>query len=78
MQTVLGWDDDRSVPLLLLEDLSHTTWPPPWTPKRVETVQSTLADVASTVPPPWGMILRSVNEQTCPDGCVSGMIRSRS
>ena len=48
---LLGWSDgDR--PLLLLEDLSAHTWPPPWTAGAVEAVLATLADVAATPPPP--------------------------
>ena len=52
MPRMLGWDDDGLQPLLLLEDLSHATWPPPWTPSSVETVRLMLQDVASTMPPP--------------------------
>jgi len=31
MPAVLGWEDHPKRPILLLEDLSSWTWPPPWT-----------------------------------------------
>jgi hypothetical protein len=45
---LLGWDDDGSQPLLILEDLSGASWPPPWTPNRVGAVLEMLADVRAT------------------------------
>jgi thiamine kinase-like enzyme len=33
-----GWDDDPVEPLLLIEDLSEATWPPPWTSALVDRV----------------------------------------
>jgi SAM-dependent methyltransferase len=43
---VRGWDDGEH-PLLVLEDLSHAYWPPPWEAGQVERVLSTLDDLAS-------------------------------
>jgi hypothetical protein len=34
--------EDGEHPLLILEDLSHAHWPPPWEPGQVERVRSTL------------------------------------
>ncbi len=52
MARMLGWaDGDR--PMLVLEDLSEATWPPPWTEARVASVLRTLREVASTRPPTW-------------------------
>lgn len=51
MPRVLGWEDDEQ-PVLVLEDLSHGFWPPPWTPQSVARVLTTLRRVASTSPPP--------------------------
>jgi hypothetical protein len=48
---LLGWED-AELPLLLLEDLSDEYWPPPWTPASIETVLTTLSEVAATPPPP--------------------------
>jgi hypothetical protein len=48
---LVGWDDHSDYPLLLLEDLSHGTWPPPWTPERISRVLDTLRTMASTTPP---------------------------
>jgi hypothetical protein len=35
----LGWEDDPEAPLLLIEDLSDATWPPPWTPRLIDQVR---------------------------------------
>ena len=34
----IGWEDHPSEPLLLIEDLSDATWPPPWTPALIDQV----------------------------------------
>lgn len=46
MPRCLGWHDDGTQPLLLLEDLRHAHWPPPWSPVHVEAVLNTLSTVA--------------------------------
>ena len=51
MPRMLGWGDDGEQPLLLLEDLSAATWPPPWTLAAIDAVRATLEDVAATTPP---------------------------
>jgi phosphotransferase family enzyme len=48
---LVGWDDDGSHPLLLLEDLSHAFWPPPWSDATIEAVWSGLRELRSTRPP---------------------------
>lgn len=48
---VLGWEDGDE-PMLVLEDLSGCTWPPPWTPERVTAVLAALEEVAAHAPPP--------------------------
>ena len=52
MARMLGWADGDQ-PVLVLEDLSKETWPPPWTDGRVASVLRTLGEVASTPPPSW-------------------------
>jgi 2-polyprenyl-3-methyl-5-hydroxy-6-metoxy-1,4-benzoquinol methylase len=52
MARVLGWEDDPERPLLLLEDLSHACWPPPWEPDEVERLLATLKRMAATRPLP--------------------------
>jgi len=52
MPRLLGWADGER-PMLVLEDLSSATWPPPWSDARVASVLQTLRDVAATPPPPW-------------------------
>lgn len=32
---LLGYDADRTLPILIIEDLSGATWPPPWTDSTV-------------------------------------------
>ncbi len=48
MAKLLGWEDDESKPMLVLEDLSHAHWPPPRRPGQVGGVVSTLAAVSRT------------------------------
>jgi hypothetical protein len=48
----LGFSDDPERPLLLLEDLSHARWPPPWLPGDPERLLDTLARLAATRPLP--------------------------
>lgn len=48
---LIGWIDD-SLPALLLEDLTHAVWPPPWNTTAIAAVQATLAEVAAVPPPP--------------------------
>jgi hypothetical protein len=45
MAEVIGWDDDGSTPLLLLEDLSEAVWPPPWTQATIDAVLETISRV---------------------------------
>ncbi len=42
MPRVLGWEDDGSLPILLLEDLSAGHWPPPWTPDSITQLLGTI------------------------------------
>jgi hypothetical protein len=48
---LLGWEDDGARPVLVLEDLTDSVWPPPWTRAGVEAVLATLERVAATPPP---------------------------
>ena len=53
MPRLLGWGDDHlDRPILLLEDLSHADWPPPWTQARIEQVLALISAVAATPAPP--------------------------
>jgi len=45
---VLGADPDSQVPILIIEDLSAATWPPPWTDKLVHQVLDTIAEMHAT------------------------------
>jgi hypothetical protein len=51
---LFGWDDDGLAPVLALEDLSGSTWPPPWDLARIDAVLTTLA-VVHAAPPPEGV-----------------------
>lgn len=48
---LIAFEDHSESPLLILEDLSHATWPPPWTTEQVERVLDTLSQVAASTPP---------------------------
>lgn len=50
MPTYLGAHDGRTT-LLVLEDLSGATWPPPWSPLRVDAVLASLDELHATAPP---------------------------
>jgi hypothetical protein len=49
MPRLLGWDDDGTRPVLLIEDLSAAVWPPPWDTSSIDAVRKTLDEVASTI-----------------------------
>ena len=53
MPRLLGFEDGGR-PLLVIEDLSAATWPPPWTPELVAAAKAALAELAAT-PPPGGL-----------------------
>jgi hypothetical protein len=53
MPRLLGFADGAQ-PVLVLEDLSAATWPPPWTPELVAAAKAALAELAAT-PPPGGL-----------------------
>jgi hypothetical protein len=53
LPALLAWDP-TSLPFLLLEDLSHARWPPPWGEGDPRRVVSTLERVHAT-PPPAGL-----------------------
>lgn len=48
---LVGFDDAGEWPLLVLEDLAHAEWPPPWTDARIDAVRATLAEVRAHPPP---------------------------
>jgi hypothetical protein len=45
---------DPSVPLLVVEDLSDATWPPPWTPRLLDALERLFEELAAT-PAPAGV-----------------------
>lgn len=48
---LLAWVGDEH-PILVLEDLSQHSWPPPWSRAQVDAVLETLSQIAATAPPP--------------------------
>ena len=58
MPRFLGWSD-KTVPVLLLEDLSRAHWPPPWLAGQVDGVLETLRLVSATPCPGWATPIRS-------------------
>lgn len=65
MPKLLGWQDADGVPLMLLEDLSAATWPPPWTSRMVSQVQEMLAEVQAAKPPAGLPTLESMRGELC-------------
>ncbi|MDX1689786.1 MAG: aminoglycoside phosphotransferase family protein [Acidimicrobiia bacterium] len=57
---LLGFDDHPIKPLMVVEDLTDSFWPPPWRPGDPELVEDALERIAAT-PPPQG--LRTVIER---------------
>jgi hypothetical protein len=51
MPCYIGWEDGAAT-VLVLEDLSDATWPPPWSPQMVDAVRTALADLRGVTPPP--------------------------
>src|SRR4029079_9173235 len=35
MPALVAWQDDETMPRLILEDLSSLQWPPPWSPRTI-------------------------------------------
>jgi hypothetical protein len=51
MPGYVGFSDDGTHPVLVLEDLSAATWPPPWDAERVGAVRRCIDAVAATDAP---------------------------
>ena len=51
MPAYVGWYDDGSRPVLILENLSAAAWAPPWDDARIGAVLACLQAVAATRPP---------------------------
>ena len=49
---LIGFDDDGTRPLLVVEDLSHADWSPTWTPERVALVRAALDELHASPAPP--------------------------
>lgn len=45
---VLGAEADETTPILIIEDLSHASWPPPWNERLVAEVVDTIAEMHAT------------------------------
>ena len=54
MPEFLGWHDDGTRPILMLEDLGKAVWPPPWITARVDAVLNAL-DLVRRAPKPKGL-----------------------
>ncbi|UYO00957.1 MAG: aminoglycoside phosphotransferase family protein [Devosia sp.] len=48
MPRLYGVDDDPDRPMLIIEDLSGATWPPPWTDDRLDAVLETIGVMHAT------------------------------
>lgn len=61
MPKVISWADD-GLPILVLEDLSDATWPPPWHSSQIDGVLSALGELARR-PAPEGLPRLADGEQ---------------
>jgi hypothetical protein len=52
LPVLLGFDDEGELPVLALEDLSGSHWPPPWPEGSVEAVVRALDELHEVEPPP--------------------------
>ena len=48
MPKLVGWEDDETQPVLIIEDLSDWQWPPPWNERRIELVLEQVAVMHNT------------------------------
>jgi hypothetical protein len=60
---LVGWRDTDGRTLLVLEDLGHAHWPPPWPPGMVDAVLEALDAVHATEPPPGLRALEGERER---------------
>jgi len=42
MPALVAWQDDETMPILILEDLSSLQWPPPWSPRTITMALDTI------------------------------------
>jgi hypothetical protein len=47
MAKLIAWADDGQQPILVLEDLSHAYWPPPWSNAQIRSVLDTLHEISA-------------------------------
>jgi hypothetical protein len=63
LPTLLGWHDAGGRTLLVLEDLAHAHWPPPWSRAMVDAVLAALDAVHAAEPPPGLRALEGERER---------------
>jgi aminoglycoside phosphotransferase (APT) family kinase protein len=52
MPRLIGAESHDTTPILVIEDLSDATWPPPWTPATIDAALAAVAALHATAPPP--------------------------
>ena len=62
---LMGWEASTREAFLLIEDLSESSWPPPWDAATVEAIVNSLRDLES-VSPPLGLP-QLTDKQVSPD-----------
>jgi thiamine kinase-like enzyme len=45
---LVGWEDDETAPILVIEDLSSWHWPPPWDVRKIELVLAQIEAMHNT------------------------------
>ena len=63
LPALLGWHDAGGRTLLVLEDLAHAHWPPPWSRAQVDAVLAALDAVHAAEPPPGLPLLEDARER---------------
>lgn len=63
LATLLGWRDAGGRTLLVLEDLAHGHWPPPWSRAMIDAVLGTLDAVHAADPPSGLPLLEDARER---------------
>ena len=51
MPRLIAWEDHECEPILIIEDLAHAVWPPPWTRENFEAARAAIAAMHQVTAP---------------------------
>lgn len=72
LPALIGWDDDGTHPVLVIDDLSQARWPPPWQSADVDAVLSALEQIHATPAPAHVVAEPSGRGRAAPLGSPAG------